>query len=79
MQKVLAKIQRDTDMYKKSFKKFDKDGNGIIDKNELRTVLCGDGKSMSEMEVEVLFHEADVDGDGRITYEGKYSITNRRF
>jgi hypothetical protein len=70
MQKVLAKIQRDTAMYKKSFKKFDQDGNGFIDKDELRTVLCGNGRFMSEAEVEVLFHEVDVDGDGKLTYEG---------
>lgn len=70
MQKVLTKIQKENDLYKKSFQKFDQDGNGFIDKNELRTVLCGNGRSMSEAEVEVLFHEADVNGDGKLSYEG---------
>jgi Ca2+-binding EF-hand superfamily protein len=70
MQKMLVKVRRDNDIYKKSFKKFDQDGNGFIDKDELRSVLCGNGSSMSEAEVEVLLHEADVDGDGKLSYEG---------
>lgn len=69
MYKVLAKIHKDNEMYKKSFKKFDQDGNGYIDKDELRRVLCGNGRKMSEAEAETLFNEADVDRDGRLSYD----------
>ena len=73
MLKVLTKIHKDTEMYKKSFKKFDADGNGFIDKDELKKVLCsGHNKSMSDTEAERLFDEADKDGDGNLSYDGKY-------
>ncbi|XP_071145478.1 calmodulin-like [Mytilus edulis] len=70
MQQVLAKIHRDNEIYKRSFKKFDADGNGFIDKDELRQVLCaGGGRKMSEDEAEEMFNEADIDQDGQLTFD----------
>ena len=50
---------------------FDADGNGHIDRTELRAMLRklklvgGDDESAA---VERLFNLADIDGDGRITF-----------
>jgi len=51
----------------KAFKIFDKNGDGILDKNELRMALTTLGFSkLSSEEVDELFAEADKDGSGGI-------------
>lgn len=72
MQKVLAKIHKENEIYKTSFKKFDVDGNGFIDKDELQQVLCSGGsRRMSQSQIDDMFEEADVDGDGQLSFNGK--------
>lgn len=51
------------------FKLFDKDGNGLITKEELRGGLGQMGQQLTENDVEQIFEEADLDGDGMISYE----------
>ncbi|KAL3890968.1 hypothetical protein ACJMK2_003234 [Sinanodonta woodiana] len=51
-----------------AFKYFDKDGNGYIDRDELKAVLTQFGDKMTEEEVDNVLHEADTNGDGRIDY-----------
>ena len=47
-----------------------KDGNGFINRVELRHVMMNLGERMSEEECDALVDEADIDGDGCINYEG---------
>ena len=47
-----------------------KDGNGFINRVELRHVMMNLGERMSEEECDALVEEADIDGDGSINYEG---------
>ena len=52
---------------------FDKDGNGFVSSAELRTALtmCG-AEPMTKKEVNEMMKEADIDGDGRLNYDGVY-------
>ena len=47
-----------------------KDGNGFINRVELRHVMMNLGERMSEEECDALVDEADIDGDGCINCEG---------
>ena len=51
---------------KQAFRKFDKNGDGHLDKNELKSLLINSGKKVSDQELELLFRQGDVDGDGLI-------------
>lgn len=54
-----------------SFKVFDKDNNGTIDKNELKKVLTSLGEKLKDSEVDEMFKAADVNSDGKIQYKGR--------
>ena len=53
----------------KAFKVFDKEGNGLININELKHIMLTVGKNLSEPEINDMLKEADIDGDGYINYE----------
>ena len=50
---------------------FDKDGNGLISASELRIVMDNLGEKLTDDEVDEMIREADLDGDGMVSYEGK--------
>ncbi|CAF0781036.1 unnamed protein product [Didymodactylos carnosus] len=54
-----------------AFKVFDIDGNNLIDAEELRQVMNNLGEKLTREEAEEMIREADTDGDGRLTFEGK--------
>jgi len=52
------------------FLKYDKDGSGFLDKDELREVLCESiGTTITEGEVDLILSMFDSSGDGNISYE----------
>jgi len=52
---------------KSAFQKFDVNGDGVIDKNEMKKMMCfASGKDISDNEVDILFKQGDLDGDGQI-------------
>jgi calmodulin len=51
-----------------AFKVFDKDGNGFISASELRQVMAGLGKKLTDEEVDDIIREVDINGDGQIDY-----------
>ena len=53
----------------KAFKLFDKEGNGLININELKNIMLSVGKNIKEEELNVMLKEADTDMDGYINYE----------
>lgn len=53
-----------------AFKIFDRDGNGSIDAKELKYAMQNLGEKLTEKELQDMMREADVDGDGKINYEG---------
>lgn len=51
---------------------FDKHSRGFISASDLRAVLHCLGEDLSEDEIEDMIKEVDVDGDGRIDFNGIY-------
>ena len=51
-----------------AFKEFDLDGDGFIDKEELKNVMVSLGEEMSEEELRNMMKNADSDGDGQVDY-----------
>ena len=48
------------------------DGNGFINRQELRAVMMNLGEKLNEEEIECLIDDVDIDGDGQINYEEFY-------
>lgn len=55
---------------RRAFRVFDRDGNGLIDQNELRTTMKSLGEKLSKSDVKAMIKAADKNGDGKIDYEG---------
>ena len=69
---IVNKRERDFDNEEsiiKAFKVFDKEGNGLININELKSIFLNVGNNLSEAEINELLMEADSDMDGFINYE----------
>ncbi|RVW22193.1 Calcium-dependent protein kinase 13 [Vitis vinifera] len=54
---------------RKAFSYFDRDGNGYIERDELRDALMEDGADDCTDVVNDIFQEVDTDKDGRISYD----------
>ena len=52
-----------------AFEVFDADGSGVIDKNQLREILCNLGEGFTPKEFEVFLSAADPEGSGKINYK----------
>jgi Ca2+-binding EF-hand superfamily protein len=48
---------------------FDADGNGLIDRSELQKVMSSLHENLSEEELDAMIKEADINGDGQISFE----------
>merc|ERR1719336_448635 len=59
---------------KAAFKRFDRNGDGALSKEELSAAMKSSGDSYSEVEVNAIFSLGDVDGDGEITLEEFISL-----
>ncbi|KAL8026355.1 hypothetical protein ABFX02_14G021200 [Erythranthe guttata] len=62
----MAKKLKEIDEAKETFKVFDIDQNGYISANEIRQKL---GHKLTDEEVNQMIREADLDGDGRISFD----------
>lgn len=51
---------------KKAFRSFDTNGDGHLDRTEMKKLLASSGKNVSDQEVDLLFRQGDIDGDGLI-------------
>ena len=62
---------------KTAFSLFDKDGDGLIATNELRTVMRSLGQNPTAAQLENMISEFDTDGDGAINYPEFLSMMAR--
>ncbi|KAI8368535.1 calmodulin [Blakeslea trispora] len=60
---------KDKDELVDAFRVFDKNNDGYITLDELRSVMKHLGQSANDLELDKMIEEADVDGDGRIDYK----------
>jgi len=61
-----------------AFKIFDKDGNGLISREELGEVMGKLGERLTSEEVEEMINEADIDGDGQIDYKEFVNMMSKK-
>lgn len=54
---------------KEIFLEFDRDGDGFITSDDLKAALLSMGKKMTDAEVRQLLNEADLDGDGKVSFK----------
>ena len=54
---------------REAFAVFDKDGNGMISAEELKSALLNLGEKLDDHEVKAMIAAADKDGNGQIDYE----------
>lgn len=52
---------------------FDRNGDGYISAPELRLVMTNLGEKLTDEEVDDMIKEADLDGDGVVSYNGKFA------
>lgn len=50
---------------------FDRNGDGFISAPELRLVMTNLGEKLTDEEVDDMIREADLDGDGVVSYNGE--------
>jgi len=69
---IVAKFRyahRTVDDVRKAFKTYDRDGDGAIDKGELHKALTNYKFNFSDQEVDIIFKQGDIDGDGHVDFE----------
>merc|ERR1711924_45384 len=54
---------------REAFAVFDKDNSGTIDASELAEVMKTLGESLTAEEIQEMIKEADIDGDGQVSFE----------
>lgn len=70
--------QENLEQYRKTFKLFDKNGDGEIDVKELIQLMRTIGQNPSTAEAEDMIHEVDLDGTGTIDFE-EFIVLMERF
>jgi calmodulin len=54
---------------RQAFRIFDKNKDGFVDASELKKVTTTLGQKLTNEEVDAFMDEADIDGDGKLSYE----------
>ena len=61
-----------------AFRVFDKDNDGLISTQELKTVMESQGEKLTEDEIAEMIKEADIDGDGKINFDELTKVMNSK-
>ena len=56
---------------REAFQVFDRNGDGYVVAEEIKYVMANLGQNLTDSEVLDIIKKADVDGDGRLNYEGE--------
>lgn len=65
---VSQRVNYDEEL-RNAFDLFDKDGSGYISSAELKLAMNNFDENLTDDEIEEMIREADIDGDGEISYE----------
>ena len=57
------------DDVKAAFKRFDSNGDGALDRQELAAAMKSSGQSYSDVEIDAIFSLGDTDGDGEVSLQ----------
>jgi len=68
MAKKMKESESDQELFE-VFLAFDKDGDQLVSREELRRAIERVGEYISEEELDELFADADLDRDGKLSYE----------
>ncbi|XP_062503825.1 uncharacterized protein LOC134180645 [Corticium candelabrum] len=66
---LMSEATRPDKELREAFKEFDKDGNGVITPDELRSVMKSMGEKLTDSELDEMIKKADKSGDGKVDYE----------
>lgn len=55
--------------YTEAFQVFDREGNGTVNREEMKQILITLGDRITEQEVEYMLRDADINEDGLIEYK----------
>jgi len=58
-----------TEELRQAFRMFDRNKDGYVDAKELKKVTTTLGQTLTNEEVDAFMAEADIDGDGKLSYE----------
>ena len=58
-----------TDELRKAFSAMDANGDGVVEKDELKNLLKGLGEDVNDAVVDEMMALADTDGDGKVNFE----------
>ena len=61
---------------REAFKVFDRNGDGFISPEELKTAMTNLGENLTNREYNRLFKQADLNKDGQLDYKGEALSTN---
>lgn len=67
--KTFAKVSEEEEL-SEAFKQFDKNNDGFIDAEELRTTMTHFGRKLTAKEAQEMLDLADINGDGKVNYSG---------
>ena len=68
--KLEMKDNNSEDEMREAFMAFDQDGSGYLDAAELKHFMTKEGEKLTDYEVDEMIREWDIDGDGKLNYEG---------
>lgn len=70
IQRAAERNERDPEeQLRDAFNIFDADGSGFIDRNEVRVLMKKLAQDLTDEEIDSIMDEADMDGDGEISFE----------
>ena len=72
-QMLLVQVM-DSILSSQAYRVFDKDGNGYVSAGELRFVMSKLGVHFSDEELEEMVLEADLNGDGQVSFDEFYNM-----
>ena len=70
--------QQNMQVYQEAFELIDKNKDGEITLDELRNFFNGLGDKMTDADLQDMINEADIEGNGSITFDGFIALLNRK-